>query len=486
MRPRNIGIIALTLPFLVLGVIILWDTFLNPIEQSVKPFIVVLAGQSVEPSDFFDNGEFPEGTAIEFAGSTPERFAPGENHIEMRLTRRLRSERITSTLYVLEVAQYVNVEYALPGQFLSPIDFLVNFDVSWDIPFTLEFAGELHVLEELPVGEYPIELIFNRAISVESIINVQDTTPPFGIVKDVTIPLGEEITPDIFFEELFDASPIAVLAFINQPDMFGSAEQNIQIEAIDFWGNRAVFEAVLTLLPNETPPRIEGTRDITSMIGTGIMFRQGVTAFDALGREIEFGIDSSQVDTNALGVYTAIYYAEDAWGLRTEVEITVTITSIDPDEVIRRVDVILEGLIRDDMTQRQKARVIFDWVVQNVEFAGGIGQDNVYEAAWQALQHRRGHCFVFYGISEIMLTRAGVPNMRIERIPGTPTRHRWNLINPDGLGWHHFDANQAFPGSDRYFFTSSHARMLTAVIRETVGIVEFYTYDPALYPPIVQ
>jgi hypothetical protein len=95
----------------------------------------------------------------------------------------------------------------------------------------------------------------------------------------------------------------------------------------------------------------------------------------------------------------------------------------------------------------------------------------------------------FFSISEIMLTRAGIPNEQIDRIPGTPLRHRWNLVNPDDLGWHHFDS---FPspfgvGRQKAFFTDSQAEEFTHqfATREENPMNNYYTYDPSLYPTIV-
>jgi len=88
-----------------------------------------------------------------------------------------------------------------------------------------------------------------------------------------------------------------------------------------------------------------------------------------------------------------------------------------------------------------------------------------------------------------MFTRAGIPNMLIERIPGTPTAHRWNLINPDDLGWHHYDS---FPvrlgmGIQMAFFTDTQAAEFTEQIAGFTDrpVENYYTYDPLLYPEIV-
>ena len=484
MRPKNVAITVLLLPIIIIGILIVFDTFINKIEYTLKP-VVILTGQSIEPADFFESAGnlIDNDIVIEFSSDIVS-YPPGRHDVDIKMSRRLRNQSITAELYVLEPVTFVNVELGLPGRVLSPYEFIVNAEIAEGL-FTVNFVSDVSGLELLPVGNEPVFLILNGITTFSSLINVADRTPPDAVIQNISVPLGEDIDVDDFIVEIVDASEIMLTDFIVKPNKFSVGNQDVEIVIVDVFGNHAFFQAVLTVLPPETPPVFEGLRDITAMIDTGILYRQGVTAIDALGREIPFEFDNSRVNFNERGVYTVIYSATDEWGLRTEKEIKVTITNIDTEEVDRRVDDILKEILRDGMTQVQQARVIFDWIVKNVEFAGGIGQDNVYEAAHQALQFRRGHCFVFYGISEVMLTRAGIPNMRIERIPGTPSRHRWNLINPDGLGWHHFDSNQSFVGSERFMFTSRTARMLTAAIAENPPhIIEYYTYDPSLYPPI--
>jgi hypothetical protein len=79
-----------------------------------------------------------------------------------------------------------------------------------------------------------------------------------------------------------------------------------------------------------------------------------------------------------------------------------------------------------------------------------------------------------------MLTRAGIPTMRVERIDGTPTRHRWNLINPDDLGWHHYDSVPIRLEIDRdrmAFFTDTEARYFTSEMLRVNGMRDYFTYN---------
>ncbi|MDR2572228.1 MAG: transglutaminase-like domain-containing protein, partial [Oscillospiraceae bacterium] len=257
----------------------------------------------------------------------------------------------------------------------------------------------------------------------------------------------------------------------------------------DVLGNREVFNAVLKILENDIPPVIVGTRTIESMRGNPIIYRQGVSAYDAFGRPLDFDVDSSDVDQDTVGIYTIIYRAEDIYKLVTEVEVLVHIINVDPDIINEQVDAILEEILTEDMTQVDQAQAIFTWIRSNISYAAmSAAPRSAYDGANRALRDRRGGCTIYSSISFVMLTRAQIPTLRIDRVPEAPTRHRWNLINPDDLGWHLFDSFPILLGGVRnelYMFTDSHAQNFTRQMAAT-GLIEMYfTYDPELYPQVV-
>jgi hypothetical protein len=355
---------------------------------------------------------------------------------------------------------------------------LLNADITGNVSYDVRFLSEMLTPEEYPAGQFPVQLSLNGE-DFYSVLDVVDTIPPTATPLSRTIKMGEEVLPEYFVKDIYDASPIASIAFATEPDVLTAGDQIVEIEIDDVFGNRGSFKAQLTVLPNEVPPTIEGIRDIESMMGNTIMYRRGVNAYDAFGRSLDLSVDSSGVNQHVVGTYTAIYWAEDCCGQRTEVEIDVNIVSFDPQWVNDRVDSILDEILQEGMTQVEQARTIFTWIRRNVSYSGSISRRFIYEGAFQALQNRRGNCFVFYSISEVMLTRAGIPNQRIERIPGAATRHNWNLINPDDLGWYHFDATLA-----RFMFTNSQAASYTRQTLASRGTRDFYTFDPSLYPEI--
>jgi len=312
--------------------------------------------------------------------------------------------------------------------------------------------------------------------------------PPTATPVNITIPMGQKISPLEMLTDITYTTPIESILFINEPCIFTCGEQILEIKIIDQMGNASIIPATLTILPNETPPTIQGVEDIVVRRFGTLLLRQNITAYDAFANPLDFNVNSQYVDVETPGVYQITYYAYDRWGKRTEVFANVIVTDVDTEWVYSRADGILAEITSSDATQVEQAHAIFTWMRRNMTYAATVGRVGRYENAYQGLRHRRGNCFVYYYTAEILLTRIGIPNKRIDRYGGA-TNHRWHLINPDGLGWHHMDTGPqhlAVAGRfNTFMFTSSQAAEFTEIIYNVVGRHSHYIYDRELHPYIV-
>jgi len=471
------GAVAVVLAYLLINHL----TFSLEIPDDSIHDVVVLAGTHVAPEDFLSDID----ATAEFVNPV-DFYQNGRQEITLNIRSGRRAGETTASLYLLEPLAFIQVEAGTPPCDITPLCFVPT---AYMVDVDMAIHSGLPTGDSLGVGRHTVTVSVNGSFFHPEII-VQDTTPPTAELTDIIIPMGKAVELDDFVISYFDESPVVDIWFVREPDVFTDGEQVIEIGFKDYFGNQAVYSALLTVRPNTVPPQIFGTSDMTVQIGSPIIFRMGVSAEDAFGRPLEFFVDSSDLNINELGTYTVIYYTIDAWGLRTEVEITVTVLDVDPGRVRDLAQAVLDNILREGMTQEQEARAIFDWTQNNVAYAATITRDTVYEGAYQALRNRRGDCFVFYAISEVLLTLAGIPNMHIQRIPDSPSRHSWNLINPDGLGWYHFDATPMQPVHNqrlnRFMFTSSQARANTILIARELNTPDYYTYDPDLYPEIIQ
>jgi len=476
----------LLLSIAALGVWFYWWTTYATFEYRLQP-VVILEGQQVSPNDFLYPSVDMEEVGAAFLNP---RFsqAAGLQNVPLTLALGWRSLDTEASLYVLAPIDQITTEFTVESPDLIAVDFLANADIANSVPFDVRFTEEPLPLAEYPVGEFILHLALNDA-AFEVRLIVADTTAPTATAVSKTIRIGEEVKPEDFVTDIFDASPIASVTFVDEPNIFAKSDQIVEVAIEDEYGNSEVFAAALTIILNETPPVIEGTHTIESLKGNPIMYRQGVTAYDDFGRELDFEVDSSMVDQHEEGKYTVTYRAVDFTGLSTEIEVTVLVINVDPEEVNERVDEILASILTDGMTQVEQLKAIHTWVRRNVSYSASMGgPQSVYEGAYRALRDRRGNCYIFFSISDVLLTRAGIPNMKIVRIEGTPTRHLWNLVNPDGLGWYHFDSLPTRFGftSQMYMFTASDAKRYSRQLAEVHGSPNFFTYDPDLYPEIVE
>ena len=463
-----------------------WWTTYATFDYRVRP-VVVLEGQLVTPDDFLYPMEDMERVTATFR-RPGFRTTLGQQDVPLTLTRGWRTVETTAPLYVLTPVEQIYNEFTVAGPAIKAIDLISNADAVAGISLDLRFIELPLPLENYPVGDFPIRLALNDTEFVVN-LSVTDTKPPTATAVNKTILIGEKVYPEDFVTDVYDPSPIASITFVEEPDVFLRRDQIVEIEIEDIFGNSDIFAAALSMQFNETPPVIEGADTIESLVGNPILYRQGVTAHDDFGRELELNVDTSRVNQDVEGMYLATFWVEDYSGQRTEKEVTVHVLSIDPDYVNERVDEVLAGIINSGMTQLEKAHAIHSWVRSNVSYViSRGGPQSAYEGAYRAFRDRRGNCYIFYSISEVLLTRAGIPNMRIERIPGTPTRHRWNLVNPDERGWHHFDA---FPtrlslGSPMAYFNDTQAETFMRQIQAINNMRDYYTYDPSLYPEVAR
>jgi len=470
----------------------LWRTVIAIFDYELQP-VVVLEGWNIDPNDFLAPGMDTENVTVVYRNPV---FTPsvGYQNVQLTLTKGWRTVDATASLCILTAINRIDHEFAKPGPELKADDFITNPEAAAEVPFNLSFTKEPLRLEEYPVGEHTLNLALNGK-PFEILLSVKDTTPPDATPVDIDILIGENIDPDDFVTDVFDASgflPVTISFFGEEPDIFGH-DQTVAIKVQDHYGNYKIFFSALTIRHNTLPPVIEGTGPIVINVGGVIRYMQGVTAFDDFGRDLTslVLVDDSGVDPFTVGVYPVRYEVTDHTGNFFEVNEFVHVLDIDMNSVNEEVDSLLLGIIDDDMTQLQKVQAIFTWVRGNITYAPSNNRtETAYEGAYRALRERRGNNYIYYSISELMLTRAGIPNIPINRIEGSSTSHRWNLVNPDDLGWHHFDS---YPislglGIQMAFFTGSQALDFTGQIANLAGsdIDDYYTYDPSLYPEIVQ
>lgn len=198
--------------------------------------------------------------------------------------------------------------------------------------------------------------------------------------------------------------------------------------------------------PDTVPPNISGAHNITVEPGGTVSYRSGVSATDDVDGPVKLSIDASYVDLDTPGVYPVVYYAEDEAGNVGRAMVLLTVLepeptpTVDPveEEVYARVDAILADVITDNMTPREKAVAIFNWIATHMWYVA-VQSDGWADAALYALKNQKGDCVNYWALSRAMLGRVGISTYDVQRVGGN-SDHYWLLVDVgDEDGWYHFD-----------------------------------------------
>ncbi len=209
------------------------------------------------------------------------------------------------------------------------------------------------------------------------------------------------------------------------------------------------------------PPQIVGAVDKEVVVGDSISYRTGVSVVDDSDEIVDLEIDSSNVDLSTPGTYPVTYSATDSSGNTSSVTVLVNVVAPPPrpteqtndesgsseimpeeDPLLLKVNAlgqaVLDQILKEGMTQREKAYAIFQYVHRNIAYTGTSDKTDWVAGAYAGFTKRRGDCFTYFACSKVLLTLAGIPNVDLERVGGT-TRHYWQLVDV-GEGYMHFDA----------------------------------------------
>ena len=254
----------------------------------------------------------------------------------------------------------------------------------------------------------------------------------------------------------------------------------------DSSGNVTYEEVTLTLIVDDDPPVIWGVQPISLYTGSTISYRSGIVVTDAVDQNPTLTIDSSGVDLSKAGTYEVIYVARDEAGHETRMTAKVRVKDkkasyVDEKTIYAMVDELLATFITDEMSDREKAEAVYDYIARHYSYYGASDKTDSLQAAYTIMRTHMGDCFNFYAVSKLMLDRLEIPNITVLRgeNPYRRTRHYWSLVSVDGgENYYHFDttphANNAYRCclvTDAYL-----EEFNSKVLRG------YYTRDMSLYP----
>ena len=429
-------------------------------------------GKRVEAKDFVSDITDVTQVTVSFL-EEPDFDSIGEQDVGIVLEDAGRNRTVyTAKLYIGKVYRSVAIE--LGTERLDISDFLMD-DV-----FKGSFITDISNINLKEPGTHNISLEVDGDI-YSSQLEIIDTTPPKANVINQVIWVNDKISPDVFVKNIFDYSDVKVF-FGEEPDFSLAGMHKVSIILEDTSKNRTEMAAYLTIREDTEPPVIEGIEDMTVYVDERVSYRKNVRVTDNRDADVELIVDSSKVNLKKEGKYEVTYIATDTAGNTATETITITVLKkpwdyVDPEELDKLADSVLDMIIKDGMSDKEKLKAIFQWTKKRISYTGSTYKKNWMWAAVQGIKKGSGDCFTYYGTARALLTRAGFENLCVTRIDNT---HYWNLVKYNG-NWYHFDT---CPHSSKYPFNG--------FLRTDAEVAEYskkrkdkrnyYTFDKSLYP----
>lgn len=287
-------------------------------------------------------------------------------------------------------------------------------------------------------GEYVV--VINDGKEREITIKVVDTIDPVVMPKQGVVGVGKEIDPMSFVEKYEDATALKG-EVLSKIDTSKSGVYDIELKFTDLGGNSTIVVTKVIVSDDTIPPEIACPDSKQINVGDSVLFSQLVSATDNefATSEITLDYDTSELRVNEEGEYTVTITATDPAGNMAvrEMKIVVIKPKYSQETVDELADAVLSEITKDNMSDKEKATAIYKWVQSNVGYISHSDKDDWLKAAYEGLHDHQGDCYVYAMVSKELLTRAGIKNMDIEKIPAE-SRHYWNLVDY-GEGWYHFD-----------------------------------------------
>lgn len=399
----------------------------------------------------------------------PDFDMPGKQSVEVLLTDLGGNQStIVSELFVSQVVSELTVEagsrppkledFVIEGESSK---FLVNIS-----SFDYTVPADKHVKLRVDGEDY------------EVVMHIVDTVAPEVEVKDIRSFTLLPKEPEDFILSIDDVTEVET-DFVKEPDLTYVGEQTVEIRVTDAGGNETVKNAKLTLEKDLEAPVITGVADLNVFVGDAVSYKKNVTVTDNCPEGLKLTVDNSAVNLSAEGTYPITYIAKDYAGNETTAEANITVRPrvYDMYEVYALADEVLARIITPDMSGEQKLEAIYSYNQSHIAYISHSEKDNWVKAAYEGLVDGRGDCFVYASTAKALLTRAGITNMDIAKIP-TRTSHYWNLVNL-GDGWYHFDTTPRTSGHP-------HICMWTEaqLMEYSAAHYNSHNYDHSLYPEV--
>lgn len=294
---------------------------------------------------------------------------------------------------------------------------------------------------------------------------------------NVSVILGEEVTfePSDFVMNLPSAE-LMNCQYLDEPSVNAVGVREVSV-LVSGGGRTQRVVGTLSVGREDSAPVIEGVAPMSVLLGSTVSYRSGVVATNRFGEVLELEVDASAVNLNKVGTYVVVYRAVDESGVVVEETNEIEVINNTENMVKLMNEEILEKIVKEDMSEYDKAYAIYKWVSNNISYTSGGERDDLMLIAYNGLRTGTGDCYAYQAVAYYLLRQAGISAEPLQRISSASVNHRWLAVNV-GYGWYHFDACPNSSKQDVFMYSDSAVKALTAVIDRIKG-VSYHYFDYA-------
>lgn len=317
---------------------------------------------------------------------------------------------------------------------------------------------DLSAIDVKVEGTYTVEIrLDERTYSIP--MTIKDTVSPQVTIKEVTVAVGQVLNPLDFILSIDDQQTTTTV-FESSPSVDSAHQETVILKITDQSGNTTTVSAQLTVVAdNQAPVLVEShplyvainTANPDYWINTNITDESTIT---------DRTIDTSFTDLTKVGVTQVALTVTDAYGntlnyardVHVVYESTAkTMNSLFSDQNLEAepyAQTVYDQLITSTMTNRQKMRAIYDYLL-GVRYRNEASTDyavdsynKMDEYAKIGFTKKLGHCFHYASMAAILLEKAGFEVTLIKGEGYSATEpdnfllHYWVLVNVDGKVYH--------------------------------------------------
>lgn len=302
-------------------------------------------------------------------------------------------------------------------------------------------------------------------------VSVKDVKTPKGVVVDASEFIvngseGEEI--ECKFEEAVDFNELGTF--------------DVKIRVFTSNGAYKNCTAKLTVFEEDKiAPVITCETERHFLVGENITYMKDVTATDDKDDKVEIKVDKSAIKLDekgnpVAGEYDVIYTATDKAGNVTEAVSKFIIEEVKGEPVYEVAEAIIAKIIKDDMTDAQKAYAIYNYTYDNIAYTGSSEKGDYKKEAYNGLTKFSGDCYTYYAAAKVLLECVGIESVDVKRKSGARNSdHYWLLVDL-GSGYYHFDSTRRKQYFDGFMATDAQVQEYSKKVKN------YYAIDNSLYP----